>query len=197
MADAMETARQIAKTHDDCLCEGADTATLVSRIEAHVLAYAADVQRQGDLIASMDDAAMDKMQAMMGQVAEQRDIALAYGAERERLRESAERDLCRWRAAIQEITPGGSEFMDPVAVRQWAAMLKRETCEAKLAKAKAERALAEVDAALYTTRYAIGHGGNRTTCMSAVDYSRAANEACKRHRARSSSPAQDEGKPTT
>ncbi|SRR6266851_5374702 len=44
MADAMETARQIAKTHDDCLCEGADTATLVSRIEAHVLAYAAEAR---------------------------------------------------------------------------------------------------------------------------------------------------------
>src|SRR5229473_8081366 len=45
MADAMETARQIVKTHDDCLCEGADMATLVSRIEAHVLAYAAERER--------------------------------------------------------------------------------------------------------------------------------------------------------
>src|SRR6266851_5693188 len=42
MADAIKTARQIVKTHDDCLCEGADMATLVSRIEAHVLAYVAE-----------------------------------------------------------------------------------------------------------------------------------------------------------
>src|SRR5216684_1220985 len=45
MADAMETARQIVKTSDDCLCEGVDMATLVSRIEAHVLAYAAERER--------------------------------------------------------------------------------------------------------------------------------------------------------
>ncbi len=97
MADAIDTAWQIVKTSDDCQIEGTDMATLVSRIEAHVLAYAADVQRQGDLIASMGDAAMDKMQAMMGQVAEQRDIALAYAAERERvLRESDEGHYLNW-----------------------------------------------------------------------------------------------------
>ncbi len=66
--------------------------------------------------------------------------------------------------------------------------------------AERERLLAEADAALYTTRYALGRGGRggeRHLCMPAVDYSRAAKEACERHRARSSSPAQDEGKPTT
>src|SRR5713226_3333975 len=99
MADAREIARQIVKTSDDCLIDGVDTTTLVSRIEAHVLAYA---------------------------------------AERERL-------------------------------------------------------LAEADAVVYTTRYAMGRGGARNLCMPAVDYSRAANEACERHRVSSSSPAQDEG----
>src|SRR5258708_23905124 len=51
--NAMETARQIAKTHDDCMCEGADMATLVSRIKAHVLAYAAERER---LLAEADEA---------------------------------------------------------------------------------------------------------------------------------------------
>ena len=45
MADAREIARQIVKTSDDCLIDGADTTTLVSRIEAHVLAYAAERER--------------------------------------------------------------------------------------------------------------------------------------------------------
>jgi len=53
MADALETARQIVKTHDDCQVEGADMATLVSRIEAHVLAYAAYRER---LFAEADEA---------------------------------------------------------------------------------------------------------------------------------------------
>ncbi len=138
MADAIETARQIVKTSDDCQIEGADMATLVSRIEAHVLAYAADVQRQGDLIASMDDAAMDKMQAMMGRVAEQRDTALAYADERERL-------------------------------------------------------LAEADAVIDAFTGAMLSGGYEVANVNATHVS----QAIARHRARSSSPAQDEGKPTT
>ena len=51
MADAMATARQIVKTCDDCQIEGIDMATVVSRIEAHVLAYTAEL---GRLLAEAD-----------------------------------------------------------------------------------------------------------------------------------------------
>lgn len=56
--------------------------------------------------------------------------------------EALEKDRLAWRIAMQRLTPGGSEFMTPQACEDYAAMLKRETVEAKLAKVCAEQALA-------------------------------------------------------
>lgn len=66
-------------------------------------------------------------------------------ADREELRRDHRKavdDLCRWRSAIQAMTPGGSEFMYPDAVRDWAQMLKRENAEAKLTIARLRKDLA-------------------------------------------------------
>lgn len=49
-------------------------------------------------------------------------------------------DLCKWRAAFQACTPGGSEFMTPESTREYMQMLKRETVQAKLALAAANKA---------------------------------------------------------
>jgi len=54
-------------------------------------------------------------------------------------REQAERETVKWRAAIQRITPGGSEFMSPEAVEAWAAKVFREMGDAKMARVRAER----------------------------------------------------------
>ena len=50
-------------------------------------------------------------------------------------------EVIAWRAAIQRITPGGSEFMDPASVEAWARKQNHELAEAKMKAAKAERVL--------------------------------------------------------
>lgn len=64
----------------------------------------------------------------------------------ERLRKSERKavdDLCRWRAAFQSFTPGGSEFFDPKAVREWAEGLKTQVFEANKRAVLAERKVLE------------------------------------------------------
>ena len=60
--------------------------------------------------------------------------------ELKRERDHAVRDLCRWRSAIQAMTPGGSEFMDPEVVRDWAERMKRENAQMKLELARLRKA---------------------------------------------------------
>ncbi|MCT4492689.1 hypothetical protein [Bosea minatitlanensis] len=52
-------------------------------------------------------------------------------------------ELCRWRAAFQRVTPGGSEFFSPQAVREWADKLKLDVFEANKRAALAERRVRE------------------------------------------------------
>ena len=54
-------------------------------------------------------------------------------------RDHAVADLCRWRSAFAECTPGGSEFMDPESVRDYMQRNKREMVQAKMDRAKAEK----------------------------------------------------------
>lgn len=57
----------------------------------------------------------------------------------ERLREieaKAVDDLCKWRAAFQSCTPGGSEFTSPEAVVDYMQNLKREFVEVKKENAR-------------------------------------------------------------
>ncbi len=61
--------------------------------------------------------------------------------ELEEAHERAGRELIAWRAAIQRITPGGSEFMDPASVEAWAQKQNRELADAKMKAAMAGRAL--------------------------------------------------------
>lgn len=56
----------------------------------------------------------------------------------------AERDMIRWRAAIQDLTPLGSEFMDPEAVKAFARRQKTECCVAKLEAARLRKQLRDV-----------------------------------------------------
>lgn len=57
----------------------------------------------------------------------------------EKERDEAVAELCRWRSAFQRVTPGGSEFFDPKAVRDWADMLKMQVFEANKRAVLAER----------------------------------------------------------
>ena len=77
-------------------------------------------------------------------VRQQADTIAALRAENERLTA----DLCKWRSAIQELTPGGSEFMSVDAVRGYAAMQKKETFDAHMGAAKARKELAQAEAQL-------------------------------------------------
>lgn len=80
----------------------------------------------------------------------------ALSAQAKELEEASEReakavdDLCRWRAAFQRVTPGGSEFFDPKAVREWADKLKTDVFEvnkrAVLATRERDEALAALKA---------------------------------------------------
>lgn len=46
--------------------------------------------------------------------------------------ERLESNLIKWRSAIQELTPGGSEFMNPENVKAWAQQMKSDVASAKL-----------------------------------------------------------------
>ena len=63
--------------------------------------------------------------------------------DQERRAERAEREMIAWRAAIQRITPGGSEFMDPESVERWAQKQNRELGQAKMDVVKLRRELDE------------------------------------------------------
>ena len=65
--------------------------------------------------------------------------------------ERAEREMIAWRAAIQRITPGGSEFMDPESVERWAQKQNRELGQTKMDVVKLRRDLDEVRKALRWT----------------------------------------------
>ena len=41
-------------------------------------------------------------------------------------------ELCKWRAAIQQLTPGGSEFMSPKSVEEYANRERLHHAETKL-----------------------------------------------------------------
>jgi hypothetical protein len=88
-------------------------------------------------------------------------IAVALAAEVERLRNEVDdlgritrerdvavRDLCRWRSAAQRLTPGGSEFMDPEAVRAYADQKNQRLHRALSRAVIAERELSRLRAAL-------------------------------------------------
>lgn len=69
-------------------------------------------------------------------------IALAEGVKKlERERSAAIDDLCRWRSAIQRLTPGGSEYMSPNAVIEYAESRRRRFMSAMLRLKKTEREL--------------------------------------------------------
>lgn len=48
-------------------------------------------------------------------------------------------ELIVWRAAFQSVTPGGSEFASPAAVKQWAHMLKMQAYDANKKAVLSER----------------------------------------------------------
>ncbi|MGY6251684.1 hypothetical protein ACXIUS_29865 [Bosea thiooxidans] len=52
-------------------------------------------------------------------------------------------EMIEWRSAFQRVTPGGSEFTSPQAVRDWADMLKMQVFEANKRAVLAERKLRE------------------------------------------------------
>lgn len=54
-------------------------------------------------------------------------------------REKAEREMIAWRSAFQSVTPGGSEFCDPKAVREWADALKMDVFNANKRAVLSER----------------------------------------------------------
>lgn len=51
----------------------------------------------------------------------------------------AEREMIAWRAAIQRLTPGGSEFTTPAEVERWVQERNREHAETKKALVRAMR----------------------------------------------------------
>ena len=55
-------------------------------------------------------------------------------------RDGAVNNLCRWRSAFQECTPGGSEFMDPESVREYMQRNKSDMIQAKMDRTRAEKA---------------------------------------------------------
>ena len=55
-------------------------------------------------------------------------------------------DLIAWRSAFQDVTPGGSEFMHPQSVRDYARKLKDETVQAKLDRARIQKDFAKLEA---------------------------------------------------
>ncbi len=82
--------------------------------------------------ALLEDAA-DTIQSLRAQLAEK---------EKERVKSYEE--MVKWRAAIQRLTPGGSEYMTPQAVEEWAAMLRNELHEARVEKVKALKQLSTI-----------------------------------------------------
>lgn len=52
-------------------------------------------------------------------------------------------EMIEWRSAFQRVTPGGSEFTSPQAVRDWADMLKMQVFEANKRAVLAERKVRE------------------------------------------------------
>jgi hypothetical protein len=63
-----------------------------------------------------------------------------------------QRELIAWRAAIQRITPGGSEFMDPESVERWAQKQNRELGQTKMDVVKLRRGLDEARPVLEAAR---------------------------------------------
>lgn len=66
----------------------------------------------------------------------------------ERQRDENERNMIQWRSLAQEMTPGGSEFMTPQAVRAYYREQKDETHKAKVDRVKANRQRDEAAEAL-------------------------------------------------
>lgn len=64
-------------------------------------------------------------------------------------------DLIAWRSAFQDVTPGGSEFMHPQSVRDYARKLKDETVQAKLDRARIQKDFAKLEAEAAAMRGAI------------------------------------------
>lgn len=62
--------------------------------------------------------------------------------------ERAEREMIAWRSAFQSVTPGGSEFFDPKAVREWADRLKMDAFNANKRAVLSERRALTAEAAL-------------------------------------------------
>jgi NTP pyrophosphatase (non-canonical NTP hydrolase) len=68
-------------------------------------------------------------------------------AAREEGGRKSERELIAWRAAIQRMTPGGSEFMDPAAVEAYVADFRQRYHASKVAEVRQrKRAIALSDA---------------------------------------------------
>ena len=64
-------------------------------------------------------------------------------------------DLIAWRSAFQDVTPGGSEFMHPQSVRDYARKLKDETVQAKLDRARIQKDFAKLEAEAAAMREAL------------------------------------------
>ncbi|KPH74071.1 hypothetical protein [Bosea vaviloviae] len=69
-----------------------------------------------------------------------------------------------WRSAFQAVTPGGSEFQSPKAVREWADMLKTNVFNAKKSAVLSERRALTAEAALEAV---IARHGEWRQCMPA------------------------------
>lgn len=61
---------------------------------------------------------------------------------------SERQETIAWRSAFQAVTPGGSEFQSPKAVREWADMLKTDVFNAKKSAVLSERRALTAEAAL-------------------------------------------------
>jgi len=79
----------------------------------------------------------------------------AKDSEAEKLRDERDKAqvaLCKWRSAIQNLTPQGSEFMSVEVVADWARQQKTECCQAKMEAAKLRARIAELEVNVRTAR---------------------------------------------
>jgi len=107
-----------------------------------------------------------------------------------------QREMIAWRAAIQRITPGGSEFMDPESVERWAQKQNREFGQAKMGVVKLRRELdeaGEVIEDLKADNIRLGARLDSRTESGALEYARLHDEVMRlRAAARAAGGGKDE-----
>ncbi|KRE08143.1 hypothetical protein ASE61_00565 [Bosea sp. Root670] len=91
------------------------------------------------------------LDALLAQVAELAEARREVGRKHDEANRYVN-EMIAWRSAFQRVTPGGSEFTSPEAVRDWADMLKEQVFEANkkavLSKRRAVEATRQRDEAL-------------------------------------------------